>query len=160
MTDAPTVRTAQPDDAAAFAACHLACWREAYGELWGQERFDDLDVDMMAVRRRKEIESGDATHILAELDGELVGVAIAGPARDDDAPTAQELYAIYVRSAHQGSGVANDLLDAAIGTAPTCLWTYRDNARATAFYVNRDFIPDGSERNDTQGILEIRMVRR
>jgi hypothetical protein len=37
---------------------------------------------------------------------------------------------------------------------------YRDNPRASAFYVHHDFIPDGDERVDSEGILEIRMVRR
>ena len=42
MTPTPTVRPALPEDADAFAACHLACWREAYEELWGPERFDEM----------------------------------------------------------------------------------------------------------------------
>ena len=70
MSSTPTVRAAQPEDADAFAACHLACWREAYEELWGAERFDEFDVQRMAVRRRKEIEAGIAQHFLGELDGE------------------------------------------------------------------------------------------
>ena len=159
MSSTPTVRAAQPEDADAFAACHLACWREAYEELWGAERFDELDVQRMAVRRRKEIEAGIAQHFLGELDGEVIGIAIAGPTRDADAPTEQELYGIYVRAAHQGSGLSDDLLDATLGDRPASLWVYRDNPRASAFYVHHDFIPDGDERTDSVGILEIRMVR-
>ncbi len=160
MSPNPTVRRALPEDAEAFAACHLACWREAYGELWGSERFDGIDVHRMAIRRRKEIESGNADHFLGEIDGEVIGIAIAGPTRDEDAPVEQELYGIYVREAHQGTGLANDLLAAALGDGPALLWVYRDNPRASAFYVHHDFIPDGEERADSVGILEIRMVRR
>ncbi len=159
MSSTPTVRAALPEDADAFAACHLACWREAYEELWGAERFDEFDVNRMAVRRRKEIEAGIAQHFLGELDGEVIGIAIAGPTRDADAPTEQELYGIYVRAAHQGSGLADDLLDASLGDRPASLWVYRDNPRASAFYVHHDFIPDGDERTDSVGILEIRMKR-
>ncbi|WP_029135409.1 GNAT family N-acetyltransferase [Nakamurella lactea] len=159
MVSTPEVRAAQPDDALAFATCHLACWREAYGELWGQERFAEMDVEKMARRRRQEIEDGTATHVLAEADGEVVAVAISGPSRDEDDPAPQELYASYVRKAYQGSGVADALLAATIGDRPAALWVYRDNPRATAFYVNHGFIPDGSERTDSEGILEIRMVR-
>ena len=160
MTTTATVRRAGPDDAEAFAACHLACWREAYGHLWGEERFAEMDVAKMAVRRRKEIEAGEARHVVAEEDGEIFGIAIAGPSRDEDAPTPTELYAIYVRAAHQGSGVADKLLTEAVGDSPALLWVYRDNPRASAFYVNHGFIPDGNEKNDSEGILEIRMVRR
>lgn len=160
MSPTPTVRAARPEDAEAFAACHLACWREAYEELWGAERFDEFDVQRMAVRRRKEIEAGIAQHFLGELDGEVIGIAIAGPSRDADGPpTEQELYGIYVRAAHQGTGLADDLLDATLGGRPASLWVYRDNPRASAFYVHHDFIPDGDERTDSVGILEIRMVR-
>ena len=62
MSPTPSVRPAGPEDADAFAACHLACWREAYEELWGAEKFDEFDVRRMAIRRRKEIEAGIADH--------------------------------------------------------------------------------------------------
>jgi GNAT superfamily N-acetyltransferase len=156
----PRVRPAEPDDAEAFAACHLACWREAYGTLWGADRFDGMNVQRLAARRRKEIESGLADHYLTEDGGEVIGIAIAGPTRDEDPQTERELYAIYVREAHQGTGLADELLQAAIGDGPATLWTYRDNPRASAFYVHHDFIPNGAERTDSEGILEIRMVRR
>ncbi|GGM06724.1 GNAT family N-acetyltransferase [Nakamurella endophytica] len=156
----PTVRRATPDDAEAFAACHLACWREAYGDIWGPERFAEIDPVRLAQRRRKEIEAGTADHLMAELDGAVIGIAIAGPNRDDPAPVDRELYAIYVRREHQGSGLADELLEAAVDSHPASLWVYRDNPRASAFYVHHDFIPDGEERLDSQGILEIRMVRR
>ena len=160
MASTSTVRPATPEDAEAFAACHLACWREAYGGLWGADRFDGMDVARLASRRRKEIESGGADHYLVEEDGEVIAIAIAGPTRDEDPQTDRELYAIYVRESHQGTGLADDLMLAAIGDGPATLWTYRDNARASAFYVHHDFIPNGAERTDSEGILEIRMVRR
>ena len=132
MSPTPTIRRALPEDAEAFAACHLACWREAYAELWGSERFDDFDVKKMAVRRRKEIEAGGADHFLVEEDGEVVGIAIAGPTKDEDAPVERELYAIYLREAHQGSGLADELLQAVVGDGPASLWVYRDIPRASA----------------------------
>lgn len=160
MSSQPTVRIAGPSDAPAFAACHLACWQDAYANLWGPERFAEWDVEQMAAQRAEQMTQESVTHVLAEVDGEVIAVAISGPSREDDAPTEQELYASYVRAAFQGSGVAGDLLAATIGDRPACLWVYRDNFRATAFYVNQGFIPDGSERTDSEGILEIRMVRR
>lgn len=155
-----TIRAAEPDDAQAFSACHLACWREAYENLWGSERFAEFDPAKLAIRRRQEIEAGIADHFLADIDGEVVGIAIAGPSREEDPPAERELYAIFVRQGQQGSGVADELLAAAIGERPALLWVYRDNPRASAFYVHHDFIPDGSEKIDSAGILEIRMVRK
>lgn len=160
MGSKPTVRIAGPADAPAFAACHLACWKEAYANLWGPERFAEWDVEHMAQQRAQQMTQESVTHVLAEADGEVIAVAISGPSREDDAPTEEELYASYVRGTYQGSGAASDLLTATIGDRPACLWVYRDNFRATAFYVNHGFIPDGSERTDSEGILEIRMARR
>jgi GNAT superfamily N-acetyltransferase len=159
MEIAATVREAQPDDAAAFAACHYACWQEAYSELWDETRFAQLNPAELAEVRRREIESGRFNHWLAEVDGQVVGIAMSGPAADADSPTALELYAIYVREAYYGTGIATKLLVAATGTEPVSLWVYRDNPRASAFYVNQGFIPDGADRVDPLGILELRFVR-
>lgn len=160
MASTAHVRAARPEDAEAFAACHLACWREAYDGLWGPDRLAQVDLDEMVAERREQIERGVATIVLAEQDGEIIGIAISGPARDEDAGVPEELYAIYVRAAHQGSGVADDLLDATIGDRPASLWVYRDNPRAAAFYLNHSFLQDGAERPDSEGILQVRMVRR
>jgi len=73
MSPTHTVRPALAEDADAFAACHLACWREAYEELWGPERFDEFDLQRMATRRRKEIES--AVSKIAGIPLEKVGQA-------------------------------------------------------------------------------------
>ena len=160
MEVAATIRKALPDDAETFSACHYACWQEAYGELWEPERFAALDPRELARIRREEIVDGEFEHWLAEVDGEVTGIAMSGPAGDDDSPTELELYAIYVREAFYGTGIATKLLNAATGEQPVSLWVYRDNPRASAFYVNRGFIPDGSERVDPSGILELRFVRR
>jgi ribosomal protein S18 acetylase RimI-like enzyme len=159
MEIAATVREAQPEDAAAFSACHYACWQEAYSELWDESRFAQLDQAELAEVRRREIESGRFNHWLAEVDGQVVGIAMSGPAADADSPTELELYAIYVREAYYGTGIATKLLTAATGTEPVSLWVYRDNPRASAFYVNQGFIPDGADRVDPLGILELRFVR-
>ena len=39
--------------------------------------------------------------------GAFAGIAIAGPTRDEDPQAERELYAIYVREAHQGTGMAD-----------------------------------------------------
>lgn len=160
MTVPATVREALVSDAEAFNACHIACWREAYATLWGANRLDELDEAALAQTRREEIAEGTARHVLAERDGEVIGVAIAGPSRDENPPTELELYAIFVRAAHYGTGVSRALLAAVLNGTPASLWTYRDNARASAFYVNQGFIPDGAEKNDAAGILTLRMVRK
>lgn len=160
MVSQGTVRAARPEDAEAFAACHLECWREAYDGLWGPERLAEVDVAEMAQERREQIEAGSATNVLAEENGEVIGVAISGPSRDENPQVPEEVYAIYIRQEHYGSGLADDLLQATIGDRPATLWVYRDNPRAAAFYMHRGFIQDGAERQDSEGILQVRMIRR
>jgi ribosomal protein S18 acetylase RimI-like enzyme len=92
-------------------------------------------------------------------DGEIVGLASAGPTRDDDAPTRWELYAINVLAAQQGTGVADQLIDAVVGHRPTTLWVVRDNARAHAFYRRHGFSDEGRTRfHESTGDPEIRMI--
>lgn len=160
MVSQAIIRAARPEDSAAFAACQLACWREAYDDLWGPERLADIDVAEMATERRSQIEAGSATHVLAEEDGEVIGVAISGPSRDESPTAPEELYAIYIRQEHYGSGVADSLLSATVGDRPATLWVYRDNPRPAAFYMHHGFIQDGAERIDSEGILQVRMIRR
>lgn len=160
MSVSSTIRRALPEDAQAFSACHYACWREAYSELWDEERFAGLNTEELSDRRREEIEAGNFEHFLAEVDGEVVGIAMSGPSRDEDKDGGLELYAIYVREAMYGTGIATQLLNAATREEPVSLWVYRDNPRATAFYINRGFIPDGAERVDPSGILENRFSRK
>jgi len=95
------------------------------------------------------------------LDGEIVGLASAGPTRDEDAPTEWELYAINVLAAHQGTGVSDRLIDAAIGERPTTLWVAKGNARARAFYRRHGFGIEGATKvHESTGAPEIRMISR
>ena len=78
----------------------------------------------------------------------MVGVAFAGPALDDRPARELQLYAIYVRPAHHGTGVAQ-------------LLVAKDNPRAHAFYRKHRFRPDGHELADPDldNLVEVRLVR-
>ena len=97
--------------------------------------------------------------VSTELDGEITGLASAGPTRDVDEPTAWELYAINVVAAYQGSGVADELIAAVVGQRPTTLWVVEDNTRARAFYARHGFRIEGGTRvHESTGDHEIRMI--
>jgi ribosomal protein S18 acetylase RimI-like enzyme len=99
---------------------------------------------------------------VAEQREQIVGFAVAGPARDADAPRELELYAIYLLAAQHGSGLAQGLIDATLGEQPASLWVAEDNPRALRFYGRNGFEPDGASKDDPMGdesIREIRMVR-
>ena len=99
--------------------------------------------------------------VSTELDGEIMGLASAGPTRDVDALTRWELYAINVSAPYQGSGVGDQLIAAVMGHRPTTLWVLRDNARAQAFYRRHGFtVEGGTGFHEATGAPEIRMIGR
>ncbi|MDQ2757874.1 MAG: GNAT family N-acetyltransferase [Actinomycetota bacterium] len=95
-----------------------------------------------------------------DQDGSVVGLASGGASRDDDAPTAWELYTINVQQPSQGSGLAHDLLVEVLGDRPASVWVLTANGRAQSFYRRHGFLPDGATRpHEGSGAPEQRMVR-
>jgi GNAT superfamily N-acetyltransferase len=83
-----------------------------------------------------------------------------GPARDEDAPTPLELYAIYARQSRWGTGLGTRLLEVAIGKEAASLWVFEANQRSLGFYAKHGFGADGGRSDDPFfGLTEIRLVR-
>ncbi|MDQ1538866.1 MAG: hypothetical protein QOE58_3259, partial [Actinomycetota bacterium] len=125
------VRSPREEDADELGRVHIQVWREAYANDMPAEYLADLDPVKFAERwkLRFEVDEPDGIVVVATgPDDEIVGFASAGPTRDEDAPTEWELYAINVLAAHHGSGIANQLMSAAIAQRPASLWVVRDNA--------------------------------
>ena len=157
------VRPLRVHDTDELGRVHVQVWREAHAEHLPADYLERLDPVKSAERWRLrfEMDEPDGIVVVATgLDGEIVGFASAGPTRDKDAPTEWELYAINVLAAHHGSGVANQLIIAAIGERPATLWVARDNARARAFYRRHGFSVEGATTvHEGSGAPEIRMIR-
>ena len=97
---------------------------------------------------------------VARDDEGVVGIATWGPSRDDDPPTAYELYAINVLARGHGTGVADGLLVRTIGDRAASLWVVEGNARAIAFYRRHGFVDEGGRKPEPDtGVVEIRMSR-
>ena len=165
MTVTPwSVRPATLDDMDSIVDLRIAGWRAAYSHVMTEDF-----LDRMAARRAAEVDArrarfGDPTvrQFVGMADGRVVGWALAGPGKDDDAPTAEELYALYVDAGLHGSGLASALMDAVIGNGPASLWVLGVNPRAQAFYSREGFAPDGASKmldGELSHIPEIRMVR-
>jgi ribosomal protein S18 acetylase RimI-like enzyme len=162
--DRYAVRPAAVRDADALGRVHTAVWHEAYAEVMPADFLASLDPVRAAQqwRLRLEVDEPDSVVAVATAgeDGQIVGFASGGPTRDEDAPTGWELYAINVLAAHHGTGLADELVAAAVGDRPASLWVLVDNARAQAFYRRHGFAPDGASKvHEGTGVPEIRMVR-
>ena len=71
-----------------------------------------------------------------------------------------ELTTLYVGAAHRGSGLADALLQEALGDGAAYLWAFERNARALAFYARHGFVADGTRKLDVPtGAWERRLVR-
>ncbi|WP_405407965.1 GNAT family N-acetyltransferase [Streptomyces decoyicus] len=151
-------------DIDAVSAVRVRGWQAAYRGLMPQAYLDAMSVAADAERRRSWFgrRSPEVSDLVAERDGDVVGWACVGPARDPDivpgaeelpAPpaTAGELLALYVAPGLIGTGVGRALLAAgtaharAHGYRALYLWVVRGNTRAQRFYERAGFVPDGAE---------------
>lgn len=157
------VRPATVADAAPLGEMHVQAWRESYQGVVDQGVLDALDGRARGERWRQWLEQQEAPIRLfvgVDEQGRIVGMVCAGPNRDPDTPAAQELYAINVLAEAKGTGLADALLDAAVGSGSASMWVLQDNPRAHAFYARHGFAPDGSSVYDQQlHAVEVRLVR-
>jgi ribosomal protein S18 acetylase RimI-like enzyme len=163
MSSRVSVRRARAEDASAMARVNVESWRETYRGLMSDQVLDDPDF----LPKREQFWCAALTDeryaenraAVAEQNGEIVGIAMSGPALDEDAYAALQMYVLYLLAAHHGSGAAGELLDAVLPPSESaCLWVADPNPRAQAFYRKQGFRPDGAVRVE-EGVRAIRMRR-
>lgn len=144
-----------------LADCHISCWREAYRDLVPAEFLEAFDIERRATQwERNRVRRPGRTWV-AVADGVVIGFASGGPSTDDPPITPIELNALYVRSPWYGTGVAHELLRAALDPEIPCsLWVFQENPRAQAFYRKNGFELDGTHKVETfSPAMMVRMVR-
>ncbi|WP_069163840.1 GNAT family N-acetyltransferase [Nocardia altamirensis] len=143
------------------AECHIACWREAYRGLVPAQLLDAFDVDRRAEQWERQLRKyPDATWV-AVVGDQVIGFATASATRDIPPVPPMELNAMYVRSQWYGTGVAHDLLNAAVDPQVGCsLWVFEENPRAQSFYRKHGFELDGARKVEAfTPAIQVRMVR-
>ncbi|MEO6942179.1 MAG: GNAT family N-acetyltransferase [Terrimesophilobacter sp.] len=155
------VRRARAEDAESIGRVHYLAHVETYTGHFPPEVIDGNPPERRARMWNHIIGEQLGDVWVAEVDGDIVGFASTAPPRDENPPRDVELATIYLLAAHQGSGLGQALLDAALGDRPASLWVLDENPRAIAFYRRNHFEADGAEKIDpTYGnIREIRLVR-
>lgn len=91
---------------------------------------------------------GTSRRLLAEDDGELVGVAAVGDSPQPweieagyvPSPAPRELERLYVAGSHHGTGLAAELFAGVDAGEDMYLWLIDGNERAQRFYRRRGFI--------------------
>ncbi len=158
------VRAAVEGDVPLMARLHVESWRETYRGVMPDAVLDDPEF----IPRRERFWTAALTDpryaanriAVAEREGSLIGIAMAGPVIESDVKWAAQLYVLYTYAAVHGLGAGAALLDAVIEPKTSAgLWVAAPNPRAQKFYRKHGFLPDGAN-NVEDGVGEIRMVRR
>ncbi len=165
---AVTIRPARVSDAAAISRLRVDTWKAAYAGILDAHVLADLVSDEASIERQRGYigNPGSRRHtFVATIRKKLVGWAVAGPARDDDADeTTGEIYALYVDAVYWGTGLGRDLMSTCLGAlraegfCRVSLWVLDGNARARRFYEAAGLAPDGARKllDIAAGVPEIR----
>lgn len=170
------IRASTEADVPAFVRMKTAAWRQAYGHLREEAFFAvaEAGIDAQTERWRELLRGGLVVWVAEDEAGQCVGMATAGRARQDrarqhpprrrrpDLPET-ELTTLYVLAGVYGTGLADQLMDRAVGDRPAHLWVLAENPRAQAFYRRHGFVPEGQPvpmDGDWTGLQEQLMVRR
>ena len=147
------LRPATGADAPALARVQLRAWRAAYRELLPAWLLDGLGERSLASQWASDLARAgpDDSALVAELDGGVVGFAVAGPGTQERG--LGELFELDVDPAYWGRGVGRALLAGAtaalagLGLDQAVLWVLPGNARARRMYEAAGWVTDGAERD-------------
>ena len=108
------LRRATADDAAGIAAVHNEAWLDAHRDLLPSEALHCMSDTLRERFWRAEllVESHDRAPWLAMIDERIIGFAVGGLTRDDDADSGTgEIYQLFVDPECWSQGVRTSLVD-------------------------------------------------
>ncbi|WP_232848039.1 GNAT family N-acetyltransferase [Occultella kanbiaonis] len=163
MDSSLIVRPARVEDVAQLARVIVRSWQETYRGLMSDAVLDDPGL----VPARERFWTAALTDeryrenrvALAELDGQVVGVAMSGPPLDLGVAWTRHLYVLYVLALAHGTAAGSALLEAVLDPDESvALWVADPNPRAQAFYRKHGFVADGTIQVE-DGVREVRLLR-
>ena len=164
-----TVRIARLEDAHDFGRVHTESWQAAYRGLMPDDFLDNISVEdrVEAIRAviERNPEPDEGRRLVAELDGEIVGIALLWAERSGETDTG-EVILLYLVPAAWDRGVGSALMDRCveemhtIGYREAVLWVAEENPRARTFYERKGWHADGGRKvEDLGGSGEIAEAR-
>ncbi|WP_029150500.1 GNAT family N-acetyltransferase [Microbacterium indicum] len=158
------VRPIRDVDAEAMGRVHAQVWHETYDGMISSAALEAVSPRRLADLWANYAERGpEYRHAAALVDGEIVGFAGSGPARDDDAPAPRELYFVFLLDTWHRKGIGRALFDAVVDEGePLYGWIARGYPGGPDFYAKRGFRLDGVERTEPflgEELTEVRFSR-
>jgi ribosomal protein S18 acetylase RimI-like enzyme len=149
----PILRRATEADAQRLAAIGVATFTETFGHLYPPQDLADFLAEAHDLDRlRADLADPRKAVWLAEVAGEAIGYALAGPCdlpHPEVSPGDGELKRIYLLGRAQGGGLGGRLFDTALawlqGDGPRSVWigVWSKNLGAQRFYGRRGFLKVG-----------------
>jgi len=133
------IRPAQPSDAAAIAAVHIASWKTTYPGIVPEAGLAALSEEDSRQRWQQRLETGDIPIFVVETNAGIFGFLAGGPIRTPIESYDGELYALYLLKSHQGKGAGRVLVQQLARTLRTqgfqsmLVWVLEANP-AAGFY--------------------------
>ncbi len=146
------IRAAAPDDAQAIGCIHVQTWLDTYAGLLPDRYLLSLRPSEKAIEWTRGLEraEGREATFVATLDGDPVGFVAIGNAREPADSGEGEIFAIYVATDWQGTGVGRALLTHSLGrlagqgNGAAVVWVLAGNP-ARFFYQAMGAQPAGSK---------------
>lgn len=146
-----------------IAAVQVAAWRAAYKGIMPDDFLSGLDVQQKARAWERALqEPGPGIAVVWECGQEVAGFCVYGPSRDSDASrdTTGELVAINFHPRHWRRGFGTTMCQYVISEGKKrnwrelTLWVLKQNIPARRLYERAGFLPDGTEKTETELIGE------
>ena len=161
MVEPLVIRRATDGDRLAAAKVHVRSWQVGYRGIIFDEVLDRLDVNARATQYPFHLtDTGHPVTFIATVGGDVIGLVIVSPSREDDDPLVGEVQALYVDAGHWRSAVGSTLIEHAErqlsgdGFAEAFLWVLEDNTRGRKFYEFVGWRADGTRMNKVIGERE------
>ena len=147
-------RDAVVEDSIAIARVWVAAWRAAYPGLMPAGYLAGLNAEAARPRFEQGLRA-NASVLVLELDGDIVGFSRYGASRDPDAgPETGEVIAINLHPSWWRRGLGRELIRETQqrlrrrGFSEATLWVLHGNASACQFYEALGWRLDGVEKHD------------
>lgn len=156
------IRRATVRDAEAIGMFQMRAWKQTYRGIVPDSFLDARTAQTVTGRWAQRIRSGSRHVFVAEsASGRLLGVASTTHTSEArNGLPALELSSLYVDQGSHGTGLASNLLQAAISEDDAHLLVFSFNLRAQRFYTKHGFERIGRRQLDPgTGLNEERWIR-